>query len=379
MPSIQELIAKARANTIDSELGRIDSLNNAYKITVLSESLLDTTGIDSTQIPPPVFEQAAENLSYFDEGGHEYTKEEWETFNLEERVPFKPSVTPNWSFSESPVGEELTGGKEGTKWFLNPNVSFREWYSDVGRGTGEPFTIFGQPVMGLGKSSVIYDPSGEPGEEKYNKKYVDELIRRMALLESPQEKIATGPSGMQEGEGRLLTKITDKDRGFGYKGIFPEEMHWRSNPALEGGSFQSFGKGGQRYGSTPEVVGPYVESPEYQNILFAEKSKYYHDALNALERIPGDLPSAKKLASFIGRDEWKVYDPEYEPDVSKKQTLAFKHTSFEDVDASLDALKKYTNFTEDSTAVDTSRQGIPSAWFDRATEPFDSTFVEDLF
>ena len=389
MPSIQELIANARANASDSDLARIDSLNNAYKITVLSESLLDTTGIDSTQIPPPVFEQAAENLSYFDEGGHEYTKEEWETFNLEERVPFKPSVTPNWSFSESPVGEELTGGKEGTKWFLNPHVSFREWYSDVGRGTGEPFTILGQPVMGLGKSSVIYDPSGEPGEEKYNKKYVDELIRRMALLENPEEKIATGPSGMQEGEGRLLTKIIDKDRGFGYEGIFPEEMHWKSNPELRGGATYAGGSGrwafphgreaGARYGSTPEVVGPYVESPEYQNILFAEKSKYYHDALNALDRIPGDLPSAKKLASFIGRDEWKVFDPEYEPDVSKKQTLAFKHTSFEDVDASLDALKKYANVTEESTVVDTSRQGIPDMWFDPATEPFDSTFVEDLF
>jgi hypothetical protein len=401
MSTIQEKIAQARSNTSTSDLTKIDSLNNAFKITVLSDSLREGTAIDSSNIPPEVFDQAAENVNNYytsEKGGrgHQFTEEEYEIFGKPTdptgTLPSKPYVSKSWSFSESDVGEELTGGKEGTTWFLNPHVSFREWYSDVGRGTGEPFTILGQPVMGLGESSVIYDPSGEPGEEKYNKKYVDELIRRMALLESPQERIATGEIGMQEGEGRLLTKIRDENRGFGYEGIFPEEMSWKSNPELRG-SFLDLGKAGQRYGSAPEVVGPYVESPEYQSILFAEKSKYYHDALNALERMPGDLPSAKRLSEFIGRDEWSVFDPERESEGEKYELYGgqmspisedianlkgWARNPFEDVNSALDAIKEYASTSDDTSTVDISG-GVPSAWFDPATEPFDSSLVEDLF
>ena len=393
MPSIQELIAKARNNTSQDDLVRIDSLNNAYKIRELSTVLQDTTGIDSTNIPPAVFDKASENVKkddYFSEGGHEFTKEEYEIFGpTQEKIPSKPYVSESWSFAESPVGEELSGGQDERKWFLNPHISFREWYSDVGRGTADA-TLFGKPVKGISTDATLYNPSGEPGEEKYNKKYVDELIRRMSLLENPQEKIATGPSGMVEGEGRLLTRITGEDRGFGYEGIFPEEMHWKSNPELRGSWLET--EGGQRYGSTPEAVGPYVKSPEYQNILFAEKSKYYHDALNALERIDGELPSAKKLSAFIERDQWTVFDPEHEPEGGKYKPFlpisedianleGWGRNPFEDVDASLDSLKKYTTLTEDSTAVDIEKQGIPSAWFDPATEPASDTtlFVEDMF
>ena len=400
MSTIQELIAQARSNTSASDLTKIDSLNNAFKITVLSDSLRETTGIDSLDIPAEVFDQAAENVNNYytsekDGGGHQFTEEEYEIFGKPTDPTgklSKPFVSKTWSFSESDVGEELTGGEGGTKWFLNPHVSFREWYSDVGRGTGEPFTILGKPVMGLGESSVIYDPSGEPGEEKYNKKYVDELIRRMALLEKPQERIATGPSGMAEGEERLLTKITDKNRGFGYEGIFPEEMHWKSNPELEG-SFLNLGKAGIRHGSNPEVVGPYVESPEYQSILFAEKTKYYHDALNALERIPGDLPSAKRLSEFIGRDEWSVFDPERESEGEKYELYGgqmspisedianlkgWSRNPFEDVSSALDSIKEFASTSDDTSTVDTSG-GLPSAWLDPAIEPFDSSLVDDSF
>ena len=183
---------------------KVDSLDNVFKVKQTAELIGVSTDSIKTMSDSAIVAAAdsALNLMQSTEG---------------DTLPPKPPPKP-WSLSDSPVGEYLAGAKSelGTQWFGNPNISFMEWMSDVRKGTGDPATLFGKPLVGISKTAPMYDPSGEPGEEKYNEKYVGELIRRMRMLENPEIMITKRQGGRQH------ARIDDE-----YERMFSKELDAR--------------------------------------------------------------------------------------------------------------------------------------------------------
>ena len=142
---------------------------------------------------------------------------------------------------------------------FGPERGFLRRYSDVGKGTEvmNLLGIPGVPTIGLGKQSILYDPTPEFGEEKYYREYTDELIRRAEVLDDP------------------------------------ESLMWRSKWVAGGHT------GARFLGSPGEVLEEgYIEKGRVE---------LYNNALLALNKMPSDSKAHKDLSSLLSEDQWKDY------------------------------------------------------------------------
>ena len=91
------------------------------------------------------------------------------------------------------------------------------------------------------------------------------------------------------------------------------------------------------------TVEDFIQTPKYAKAVSLERSRYYNEALNALEKLPDDSPSSEQLASFIERDPWKVLGSEFLPIPENIAALTWEDARdpFTDVGDSLDAISDF--------------------------------------
>ena len=239
---------------------KIDSLDRIFSIKLMADSLnMDPDSIAA--LPDSAIAEAANRVLLGSQDPGQYEQFGLEGTDIDYNIRVKEGFLPS-----------------------GPERGFWRKYSDVGEGTDvmNLLGIPGVPTVGLGKKSILYDPTPEFGEEKYYREYTDELIRRAEVLDDP------------------------------------EGLMWKSR-------WVAGGQTDARFLGRPDKI--LSGGEEY---IEKERVELYNNAILALDKMPSDSKAHKDLNNLLSRNEWKNY--KYDENVMNSLFEATEETDIQSDD-----------------------------------------------